>query len=141
MAPTVDPRWYLQSFRGDYSEIYTHRSDEQAAREVAFVVPTLGLEAGQRVLDLCCGNGRHLQALAGHGLQLVGLDRSAELLAEARDRLPADVTLLQSDMRHVPVNGGFDAVLNFFTSFGYFQDPADNQQVLQSIARALRPRE
>jgi SAM-dependent methyltransferase len=43
-------------------------------------------------------------------------------------------------MRRLPFRPGFDAVLSFFTSFGYFEDPKDDHLVLQEIARVLRPR-
>jgi SAM-dependent methyltransferase len=51
-----------------------------------------------------------------------------------------DVSLLHGDMREVPRSAGtFDAVINMFTSFGYFEDEADNQRALDGVARALTP--
>src|SRR5262245_47925593 len=46
------------------------------AQEVSFLVEALGLEPGMRVLDVGCGPGRHALALAGRGIEVVGIDIS-----------------------------------------------------------------
>lgn len=132
--------WYAQSFGEDYLIVYRHRDFSGARREVRAMADWLGLSPGARVLDLCCGMGRHALALAELGYRVTGVDLSPDLLAEARKHDPAGtVTWLRGDMRNVPLDGPFDAVVNLFTSFGYFADDEENGAVLREMGRLLRP--
>jgi SAM-dependent methyltransferase len=97
----------------------------------------LALESGARVLDVPCGEGRIAGRLAALGAHVTGLDTSDRFLTIARERHP-NVTFEHRDMRELGYRGEFDAIVNFFTSFGYF-DPATNDRVLASFAAALRP--
>lgn len=133
------PDWYEEAFGDLYNIIYAHRTVEAAAPEAAFAAQVLELKQGMRVLDLCCGNGRHLVHLAKITGHAVGLDYSLALLLQGRGLLGQGATIVRADMRGVPFVGAFDAVTNFFTSFGYFQDDADNMHVIAEIARALKP--
>jgi SAM-dependent methyltransferase len=77
-------------------------------------------------------------ALVRRGARVVGLDLSRALLGAAREG-GAD-RLVRADMRFPPFRGGaFDAVLNLFTSFGYFADDVEHETVLREVARLLRP--
>lgn len=133
--------WYEQSFGRDYLMVYKHRSVENAEREVRQMVDWLRLPRGAKVLDLCCGMGRHSLTLAEYGCDVTGIDLSGLLLDEARNRDTASrISWLQGDMRRVPLPGArFDAVFNLFTSFGYFDEDTENRQVLLEIERLLRP--
>jgi SAM-dependent methyltransferase len=139
----VDPRWYDEFFEGDWLDLIAPRAPaERTAQEVDFVVEQLGLEPGARVLDVACGHGRHSLELARRGLRVTGIDLSPRSLALARQSAGAeslDVDLRELDMRELDYDGEFDAALNLFTAFGYFEEPADNEQVLDRVARALRP--
>jgi SAM-dependent methyltransferase len=93
------------------------------------------------VLDLACGQGRHGVPLAGHGFQVVGLAYQAHLLSHAMQQATANGACfhaVRGDMRALPFAGGFAAVINMFTAFGYFSDE-ENFQVLREIARVLLP--
>jgi SAM-dependent methyltransferase len=133
--------WYERAFRSDYRLVYAHRDLESARREVAWLVG-LGLEG--RVLDLCCGFGRHALALSESGLDVVGVDLSMELLRGARD-LPGwgehlAGRLVRADAGAVPFSSGsFDGVVVLFSSFGYFGEEGDGRMA-DEIARVLRPR-
>jgi SAM-dependent methyltransferase len=106
---------------------------------VEFAVAGAGLEPRHRVLDLCSGAGRHLAALRSRGFAPVGLDLSLVLLRAARAASPA-APLIRADMRRLPLaDASFDAVLSFFTSFGYFPDDHENQGVVREVGRVLRP--
>lgn len=132
--------WFSNWFNEDYLALYAHRDEESAATEAAFAIDQLNLRPGMRVLDLACGAGRHAIALAQAGLDVTGLDLSAILLAKARSRaadLGLPIHLVEGDMRHLGDLGPFDAVLSFFTSFGYF-DEAGDRRVLDEIYRVLR---
>jgi len=94
------------------------------------------------VLDVPCGQGRHAHLLAEAGYDVDGLDYSAELLAVARKRGTArNLRYVRGDMRKLPAQWTkrFDAVLNLFTSFGFFAHPSDDVRVIREFARVLKP--
>jgi ubiquinone/menaquinone biosynthesis C-methylase UbiE len=132
--------WYRETFGHLYPLIYAHRDDESALRETERIVELLGLSgSGARVLDVCCGAGRHMAGLAGMGLDVWGVDLSRPLLGEAAKRPEAHGRIVRADMKQLPFLEGFAAVVNLFTSFGYFADDADNEKVLGEMARVLAP--
>jgi len=106
------------------------------------VLDLLGLPSGSRVLDVPCGQGRHAHLLAEAGFRVDGLDYSRELLARARARgTGPTLRYRQGDMRALPARwtGRFDAVVNLFTSFGFFAHPADDARTMSEFARVLKP--
>jgi SAM-dependent methyltransferase len=131
--------WYEEAFRGDYLRVYPHRDDASAAAEAAAWSGRLpGLAPGLRVLDLACGAGRHLRALAAMGARAAGCDLSADLLAGAR--AAGCRCIIRCDMRRLPfLDRSFDAVTCFFSSFGYFPGEDEDAAVLREVARVLRP--
>lgn len=132
--------WYEKSFGEDYLIVYRHRDFCGARHEVEQMIGWLELPQGAKVLDLCCGMGRHSLALAEAGYEVTGVDLSETLLREARAQAGARaVTWVQSDMRSLPLPGGFDAVVNLFTSFGYFEEDEEQVKVLREIYRMLKP--
>ncbi len=150
-AEAHDSAWYRKAFGAGYLDLYAHRDESDAARAVEFLRSTLKLKPGVRLLDLCCGPGRHLGQLVpllGWG---VGLDLSRALLSQARhycrsmartssDGLPHRHGLIEGDMRHLPFHSAcWDVVVNLFTSFGYFDSDAENARVIGEIARTLKP--
>jgi SAM-dependent methyltransferase len=95
-----------------------------------------------RVLDLCCGPGRHSVALARRGFQVTGVDRSPFLLRRAQERAELEklgIEWVQEDMRAFVRANGFDLVINLFTSFGYFATVEEDLSVLQNAFRSLKP--
>lgn len=136
----MDTAWYRKSFQEDYSILYKHRDEQSARQEVESLLRCLPLPESGRVLDFCCGDGRHSRALARHGYEVVGFDLSSYLLAEARRKTKNEnVTYYQYDMREVPFAEEFDVLFNLFTSFGYFEDDRENEIVIQRMAQALKP--
>ena len=136
----TDSTWYRQHFNEDYRTLYAARDDAEAEVQVAFAEEQLKIRPHDRVLDLCCGHGRHLEALAKRNIRATGVDLSLPLLKEAL--LRGSGALLRADMRKLPFAAGaegFSVLLNFFTSFGYFQEENDNLAVIEEIARVLRP--
>jgi len=131
--------WYEEAFREGYLRLYAHRDLSAARREAAFLVAR-GLHG--RVLDLCCGFGRHTLALREAGVDSIGIDLSPELLLHAASRPGWEHLrgrLLRGDARALPfADSSFGSVVNLFSSFGYFGEEGD-RQVLVEIARVLAP--
>ena len=93
--------WYREAFGRHYLEVYAHRDDQSARREVAFAADALGLTPGDHVLDLACGAGRHSRALAAIGCRVAGMDLSPELLASAGAKAGGP-EYVRGDMRSLP---------------------------------------
>lgn len=134
--------WYEQSFGVDYLTVYNHRNAEQAEREVAQMMQWLRLSNQAKVLDLCCGMGRHSLSLARLGFDVTGFDLSKVLLKEAKAKdISSVVRWIQGDMRNILLpNTAYDAVVNLFTSFGYFDHDEENRKVLSEMDKVLKPR-
>jgi SAM-dependent methyltransferase len=135
--------WFESFFGEDYFEIYRDVfPEERTAAEVDGVVSLLGLGEGARVLDLACGHGRHAIALARRGIDVTGYDLSEVFLERARADAEAQgvpVRWVRGDMRELRFEGEFDAVINVFTAFGYFEDPEDDLRTLRGVRAALVP--
>lgn len=131
--------WWETFFGTDYLKQY--ELDVQRTREEVDAIETiLHLRKGARILDLACGAGRHSIELAKRGYRVTGYDLSEELLKTARSAARAakqDVDFAQGDMRELPYRGAFDAVINMFSSFGYFDSVDEDRKVLEGVARAL----
>lgn len=131
--------WWETAFDASYASRYAHRDDAEANRALDTFLASGALKPGDRVLDLCCGGGRHLAGLEPRGMTGVGLDYSRDLLALARNKA-LGAPLVRGDMRSLPFcESSFDAVLHLFTAFGYFDDDRENERVLHEVAHVLRP--
>ncbi|SHG25190.1 SAM-dependent methyltransferase [Streptoalloteichus hindustanus] len=142
MTTDPSPDWYTHFFTELPNEFWRRLTPEAAtAAEVGFVERHLGLAPGSRVLDVPCGSGRHSMALAARGYRVSGVDISAEAVDHAR-RAAAEagltVDLTVADMRDLPRDGEFDAVVCLGNSFGYL-DPTSTRQFARSLAGAVRP--
>lgn len=131
-----------ETFGDDYLYFYASFFDEQRNRRDANrVIEVLGLEPRDIVLDVPCGHGRIANLLAEEGMIVIGIDattRFLELADEEASRRGVEVDYREGDLRALGVDGPFDAVVCWFTSFGYFDDEG-NQEVLGEFARVLRP--
>ena len=145
--------WYETLFERDWYDHFAKDgpsypdTDGSFARrtdaEVAFIEQALGLTEPCDLLDLCCGPGRHSVRLAQRGHRVTGVDLSAynlEKAAEQAAEFGVEVTWGEADMRETGLaEASQDAAINMFSAFGYFDD-AENQRVLEEVARVLRPR-
>ncbi|WP_373231421.1 class I SAM-dependent methyltransferase [Cohnella sp.] len=133
--------WFTESFGEDYMVVYRHRNLENAELEIGSMMKWMDLETNAAVLDIGCGTGRHAHALKSLGYRVTGLDLSEVLLSEARQRDDeGHLVWIKGDMRKLPLeNDSFDATVNLFTSFGYFDEFKDNIRVLAEIKRVLKP--
>ena len=137
MSTDADTAWFVKAFGRHYARVYAHRDEASAEREAAFVSKQLGLRDGRSVLDAGCGAGRHARALARTGARVTGVDLSAELLALAAERAP-QVRTVRADLRALPFSSrSFDAIASLFTTFGYFDDEGNREQ-LAGFRRVVR---
>ncbi|MFH1068444.1 MAG: methyltransferase domain-containing protein, partial [Candidatus Glassbacteria bacterium] len=113
--------------------------------EVDQISGILGLSPREdRVLDLCCGQGRHTLELARRGFRTVeGIDRSHYLVQRARESARSEglpVRFREGDARKLPyVPDNFDCVLILGNSFGYFETLQDDLKVLREVFRISKP--
>jgi SAM-dependent methyltransferase len=132
--------WWRTFFGPSYLELYDPYLRERTPVEVDQLEALLQLRPPLRILDLPCGQGRHAIELARRGYHVTGVDLSAFMLEVARGRSKeagVKVRWLEGDMRTGIPAERFDLVLNLFTSFGYFDDPADDRRVLLAAASML----
>jgi SAM-dependent methyltransferase len=130
--------WYQEWFGEEYLELYSYRNDEEARQQIEFFHREIGAIDGP-VLDLACGIGRHLQELAIRGFHGVGCDLSF-LLLRTGVREYGQLPVARADMRNLPFcSNSFGALVNFFTSFGYFATEEENLTVVREMARVIKP--
>ena len=91
----------------------------------------------QRVLDLGCGTGRHTALFANRGYEVVGVDRSPEMLHLAQPG--AHARFVQGDITTLQLGEQFDAVLIMFAVLGYLTENASVEAALNAARRHLRP--
>lgn len=115
-------------------------SEEDARRETAALREILALAQEDRILDLGCGWGRHLDPLTEAGHEILGADLSVDLLRQVPGDAGRRPPLVAADMRALPFRDHvFDVVLNLATSLGLFLDDASARAALSETRRILRP--
>ncbi len=112
-------------------------------QEIDLLLATTNLQPDDKILDLCCGQGRHSLELARRGFRhITGLDRSRYLIRLARRRARAsgfDVRFREGEARKFTApDSGYDCVMLLGNSFGYFDREEDDLAVLSAIKRGLR---
>ena len=113
-----------------------------APKEAESVISLLSLNKGSRVLDACCGVGRHAVEFAARGMAVTGVDQMEEYLEAARETAEAEraeVEFLQADLRLFHREEYFDAAVSMFISVGYFEDEKDEITVFSNICGSLKP--
>lgn len=145
--------WYQDWFGKEYLDLYAHRDANEAASQIDFVLQHAPCSSNASILDLACGNGRHLRALLERNFSnLYGLDLSEVVLSEAQRPYNNEQdtsqdaptlcppVLIRADMRHIPFkDSSFDLILNMFTSFGYFDTDEEHNALLLEWSRVLKP--
>lgn len=129
----------INEYTNAWFEVFAKSIDEtRTTAEVDGFTHWLPLPEYLRILDVCCGLGRHAVVLTGLGYDVVGVDRDAGAIATAAKHAP-QARFVKGDQRTLDgVDGPFDAVLVLWQSFGYF-DRDENNAVLQRLASVLRP--
>ncbi len=121
--------------------LFSNERVRNATWETDYIVGLLEIPNGARVLDLCCGTGRHSIELARRGYSVTGVDRTHAYLERARTQAIAEglkIEFVNCDVRSLNLSMSFDAAINMFTSFGYFDSEDDDLKVLRNVYAALR---
>lgn len=121
-----------------YPMLYDHRNEEDAARFLSRLIATHLTNHDSTVLDACCGRGRHSGKLHSLGFNVTGFDLSEHSIEDAKATYPG-INFLVHDLREPLPLREFDYVLNLFTSFGYFENPEDNDKAFNALAEVLKP--
>lgn len=112
-----------------------------APGEVEKIVTLLPVARPARILDLACGPGRHSLEFARRGFEVVGVDRTATFVEQAREEAAhhgLNATFVLGDMRDYCAPDSFDVIVNLFGSFGYFEKTDDDRQVVRNMHASLR---
>jgi cyclopropane fatty-acyl-phospholipid synthase-like methyltransferase len=131
--------WFVSWFDTSYYHIlYQHRDDTEAQEFMQYLVSYLDLKKGDKLLDLACGRGRHSIFLNSLGFNVVGADLSKNSIQFAKKFENETLHFLEHDMRK-PLKNKYNAIFNLFTSFGFFEDDAEDIAVLKNIKNGLLP--
>lgn len=131
--------WFESWFDSRYYHLlYADRSNAEARDAVINMAGILNLSVNARVLDLACGKGRHAVVLAELGYDVTGVDLSPQSIMAASQFESEHLRFFVHDMRRPVAGNYYDAVFNFFTSFGYFESVRDNVRTLNAVASALK---
>lgn len=139
MSDKVDQNkaWFSTWFDTKYYHtLYKYRNESEAELFISNLYKYLNL-SNEYVLDLACGKGRHSLTLNSLGLRVLGVDLSPQSIRSASQFQNNYLNFEVHDMREVIENETFDIIFNLFTSFGYFENEADNITVLRSIYEML----
>ncbi|AKB38635.1 hypothetical protein MSSAC_4045 [Methanosarcina siciliae C2J] len=146
LEPHVRSDWWQTLFNSLYLKTDADLLDdmEVTKEEADLLVSILGLDPEDMVLDLCCGQGRHVLELARRGFSNVeGYDRSQYLIRKARTRAQKEnlqVRFREGDARKLPYpSDTFSVVTILGNSFGYFDSTLHDRKVLEEVFRVLKP--
>jgi SAM-dependent methyltransferase len=121
--------------------LFTNERMLSARQEVEQIVSLLALQPGVNICDLCCGVGRHSLELGRLGYCIAGVDRTGLYIEQAKKKAneqELNIRFVQEDMRSFCEPDAFDAVINVFTSFGYFEEAADDKRVIENVYKSLK---
>jgi SAM-dependent methyltransferase len=124
-----------------YDFFFSEKAFNQAALNTPKLIQLSGRTSGN-LLDLGCGPGRYAIPLAKQGFNVTGLDRTRLLLDRGKEHAEAQgvkVEWVQGDMRQFVRLNNYDLIISMFTSFGYFEEMAENRAVLENVYKSLVP--
>jgi len=123
-----------------YPFLFPEKRFQTAVEEIENIIALTGFQ-GKRVLDLCCGPGRHTVVLAKKGYTVTAVDGTPFLLKKAQELAQAEgvsVEWVLEDMRNFIRPDSYDLVVNLFTSFGYFDEKQEDIKVLRNVYASLK---
>lgn len=137
-------QWYKDFFQNFYLYVYKDiLFSLPTEKEIDFIIDILEIPEGGKILDLCGGYGRIGLPLAKRGYQVCIQDLNKDFLNKAEkeaEKNKIKIKTVHSDMRKIPFSNEFDAIINTFNSFGYLENKAEDDKVLKSVYKALKPK-
>lgn len=137
----MEKDWFKDWFASeDYLKVYNHRGTKDAQHLSDLIIKSINPKPGDLILDSACGAGRHGLYLASKGFKVIGFDLSKTLLQKAKGEIEnpdLHLNLLQADIRDIVFKQKFFAVLNLFTSFGYFDSDEENFRFVKHSSEFL----
>jgi SAM-dependent methyltransferase len=135
--------WHSQDAFWELFEpiLFNQQRQSGTQEEVEKIVKLLQIEGKARILDLCCGTGRHSLEFSRRAFDVTGVDRTAAYIEKARleaEKLQLNATFMLGDMREYCAPDNFDIIINLFGSFGYFENPDDDHKVVTNMYKSLR---
>ena len=132
--------WFKEWFDTEYYHLlYNKRNDDEAHAFIFGLTNKLNIPAGAKVADIACGKGRHSRVLAELGFSVYGYDLSENSIAFAKSQSTPHAQFFAQDIRDPYPHQNFNVAFNLFTSFGYFDDPLDDNKCLMNIYEMLKP--
>lgn len=123
-----------------YEKLYAYRNKDEAGELADLIEREIPKSEYSKILDMGCGRGRHSIALAERGYNVTGIDLSKQAISKAietaKKKRISNLHFQTGDMRR-PLDKTFDAVLNLFTTFGYFIKDEENARVIASVDNML----
>jgi D-alanine-D-alanine ligase len=142
----VDPEWWRQIFNATYLKTDGDVVDDPqlTSKEVDVFCGILNMTPTDKILDLCCGQGRVSLELARRGFSNVeGVDRSHYLIQRGKTQAKKEglsIKFREGDARKLRyASDTFDVVMILGNSFGYFETVEDDMRVVKEIFRVLKP--
>lgn len=99
---------------------------------------TTALKPHSQIIELGCGSGRLTRKLADSGHQMLGIDLSFEMLQAARTATKSNVQFIQGDMRQIPINIPFDAVIIPYNTLNLLRTTEDIIRCLAGCLKVLK---
>lgn len=111
--------------------------NKRTKKEINFIQKKVPNKNVKKILDLCCGNGRHLLYFQNIYKYVTGIDISNYALEQAKSNANKNVTLINMDMRSLKrIKNRFNAIFSLWQSFGYFSKN-ENISILKNIYNLL----
>ncbi len=140
----MDKEWFHRFFEQDYFRKTPEQIGtiiDKSVPQVEFLIDVLGLNPDHRILELCCGYGRHAINLARRGYNVTGFDLCERALKLARQKTQEEnlnIHLVRGDIRALPFRREFDRIYSLF-AFGYFENDYEILKVLGGASSSLKP--
>jgi D-alanine-D-alanine ligase len=142
----VDSEWWRQIFNATYLKTDGDVVDDPqlTSKEVDVFCGILNIAPTDKILDLCCGQGRVTLELARRGFSNVeGVDRSHYLIQRGKAQAKKEslsIKFKEGDARKLRyASDTFDVVMILGNSFGYFETVEDDMRVVREVFRVLKP--
>ncbi len=141
---TNSVEWFADRvyWEANRSFIWSDRRIEMSGTAVSNIVKLLGMKAGESVLDLACGFGRHSLVFAEHGFDVTAVDLNPDFIEEAdanTSKAGKTVRFICADMREFREPESYNNVVLLYNSFGYFKERRDDERVIRNCFDSLLP--